>query len=202
MQFLTITLKRAGFGLVLLLAVLVLCFLLMHLAPGDIADTIAQDAGGLDPEAMAQIRKDYGLDLPLWQQMLKYFSNVALRDLGYSFYYNQPVTTLIVEKLPATLLLVISAQVVSIFLGVLLGSLLGAAFSYSLVVNGLDFSDSMGEGMSTSGVVMATHFYGAWDIPRMITFAIACFIVTFIAAIWPAWKVSRLEPVKALRNQV
>ena len=70
MQFLTITLKRAGFGLVLLLAVLVLCFLLMHLAPGDIADTIAQDAGGLDPEAMAQIRKDYGLDLPLWQQML------------------------------------------------------------------------------------------------------------------------------------
>ena len=43
MQFLTITLKRAGFGLVLLLAVLVLCFLLMHLAPGDIADTIAQD---------------------------------------------------------------------------------------------------------------------------------------------------------------
>ena len=121
MQFLTITLKRAGFGLVLLLAVLVLCFLLMHLAPGDIADTIAQDAGGLDPEAMAQIRKDYGLDLPLWQQMLKYFSNVALLDLGYSFYYNQPVTTLIVEKLPATLLLVISAQVVSIFLGVLLG---------------------------------------------------------------------------------
>jgi len=87
------------------------------------------------------------------------------------------------------------------FFGVLLGSLLGAAFSYSLIVNGLDFSDSMGEGMSTSGVVMATHFYGAWDIPRMIIFAIACFIVTFIAAIWPAWKVSRLEPVKALRNQ-
>ena len=121
MQFLSITLKRIGFGLVLLFAVLVLCFLLMHLAPGDVADTIAQDAGGLDAEVMAQIRQDYGLDLPLWQQMLKYFSSVATLDLGYSFYYNQPVTTLILEKLSATLLLVISAQIVSIFLGVALG---------------------------------------------------------------------------------
>jgi len=121
MQFLVITLRRFGLGLGLLLAVLVLNFLLMHLAPGDVADTIAQDAGGLDAEVMAQIRKDYGLDLPLWQQMLKYFYSVAQLDLGYSFYYNQPVTTLILEKLPATLLLIISAQVVSILIGVVLG---------------------------------------------------------------------------------
>lgn len=121
MQFLLITLKRVGFGLVLLFAVLVLNFVLMHLAPGDVADTIAQDAGGLDAEVMAQIRKDYGLDLPLWHQMMKYFSGVARLDLGYSFYYNQPVTTLILEKVPATLLLVISAQIVSIFFGVMFG---------------------------------------------------------------------------------
>ena len=70
---------------------------------------------------MEQIRKDYGLDLPLWQQMSKYFWGVAQLDLGYSFYYNEPVTKLILEKLPATLLLVISAQVLSIFLGVILG---------------------------------------------------------------------------------
>ena len=121
MQFLLITLKRAGFGLVLLIAVLVLNFVLMHLAPGDVADTIAQDAGGLDAEVMAQIRKDYGLDLPLWHQMMKYFFGVVSLDLGYSFYYNQPVTTLILEKVPATLLLVISAQIVAIFLGVMFG---------------------------------------------------------------------------------
>ena len=88
MQFLTVTLKRAGFGLLLLLAVLALNFLLMHLAPGDVADSIAQDAGGLDAEVMAQIRKDYGLDLPLWQQMMKYFFNVIRLDLGFSYYYN------------------------------------------------------------------------------------------------------------------
>ena len=53
--------------------------------------------------------------------MAKYFWGVAQLDLGYSFYYNEPVTKLILEKLPATLLLVISAQVLSIFLGVMLG---------------------------------------------------------------------------------
>ncbi|MDK2752791.1 MAG: ABC transporter permease [Candidatus Thioglobus sp. MED-G25] len=121
MQFFIATVKRAGFGLVLLVAVLALNFVLMHIAPGDVADTIAQDAGGLDAEVMEQIRIDYGLDLPLWQQMAKYFWGVAQLDLGYSFYYNEPVTKLILEKLPATLLLVISAQVLSIFLGVMLG---------------------------------------------------------------------------------
>ena len=84
MQFFIITLKRAGFGLVLLIAVLALNFVLIHIAPGDVADTIAQDAGGLDAEVMEQIRKDYGLDLPLWQQMAKYFWGVARLDLGLS----------------------------------------------------------------------------------------------------------------------
>ena len=65
-QFLSITLKRIGFGVVLLFIVLILNFFLMHLAPGDIADTIAIDAGGADEEMMDTIRKDYGLDLPVW----------------------------------------------------------------------------------------------------------------------------------------
>ena len=106
MQFLSITLKRVGFGVVLLFIVLILNFFLMHLAPGDIADTIAIDAGGADEEMMDTIRKDYGLDLPVWQQLLKYLSKVAVLDLGYSFYYNISVTDLILERLPATLLLV------------------------------------------------------------------------------------------------
>ena len=121
MQFLSITLKRVGFGVVLLFIVLILNFFLMHLAPGDIADTIAIDAGGADEEMMDTIRKDYGLDLPVWQQLLKYLSKVAVLDLGYSFYYNISVTDLILERLPATLLLVISAQLLAITIGVVLG---------------------------------------------------------------------------------
>ena len=55
--------------MVLLFIVLILNFFLMHLAPGDIADTIAIDAGGADEEMMDAIRKDYGLDLPIWHQL-------------------------------------------------------------------------------------------------------------------------------------
>lgn len=114
-------LRRVGNGLALLVAVLVLNFLLIHLAPGDIADTIAGDMGGADAEVMAQIRHDYGLDQPLWHQLSSYLSRLASLDLGYSFFFNQPVTGLILERLPATLLLVISAQVLAVLVGTVLG---------------------------------------------------------------------------------
>ena len=107
----------------LLIAVLVLNFSMMHLAPGDIADTIAQASGGADAEIMAQIRKDYGLDQPFYVQLFSYIGKVATFDLGYSFFYNQPVTELIFEKVPATLLLVITAQLLALVIGVLLGVL-------------------------------------------------------------------------------
>jgi peptide/nickel transport system permease protein len=121
MSFAFVVLQRIGYAVGLLAAVLVLNFLLMHAAPGDIADTIAQDMGGADAEIMEQIRHDYGLDQPVWQQLLKYIGNVVQGDLGYSFFYNTPVTDLLIEKVPATLLLVITAQVLALIVGVLLG---------------------------------------------------------------------------------
>lgn len=121
MKFIIPIAQRIAYALLLLLAVLVLNFTMLHLAPGDIADTIAQSAGGADEEMMAQIRRDYGLDQPFIIQLGSYIGRVATFDLGYSFFYNQPVTTLIFEKLPATLLLVITAQLLAIVVGVLLG---------------------------------------------------------------------------------
>ena len=113
--------RRGGNGLALLLAVLILNFTLIHIAPGDVADTIAGDMGGADAEVMAQIRRDYGLDLPFHEQLFAYIAKLARGDLGYSFFFNQPVTELLLERLPATLLLVLSAQVLAIMLGTVLG---------------------------------------------------------------------------------
>jgi len=96
---------------------------MMYLAPGDIADTIAQASGGADAEVMEQIRKDYGLDKPFIFQIAQYVGKVLTFDLGHSYFYNQPVTQLIFEKLPATLLLVITAQILALIVGVLLGVL-------------------------------------------------------------------------------
>lgn len=121
MNFLRVTLIRILYAVILLIAVLVLNFTLMHMAPGDVADTIAQAAGGIDSEALAQIRVEYGLDQPYLVQLGRYIGNVLRFDLGYSFFYSDKVTNLILSRLPATLLLVISAQLLALVVGVVLG---------------------------------------------------------------------------------
>lgn len=109
------------YACILLLAVLILNFSMMHMAPGDIADTISQTMGGADQEILDEIRADYGLDRPFIVQLGTYIGKVLQFDLGYSFFYNQPVTKLIFQKLPATLLLVITAQLLALIVGVVLG---------------------------------------------------------------------------------
>ena len=113
--------RRAVWAAALLLAVLVLNFVLIHLAPGDVADTIAGSMGGASAEVMERIRIDYGLDQPLWRQLFDYLWRVLHLDLGQSFFFNRPVTGLILERLPATLLLVITAQLLALLVGTLLG---------------------------------------------------------------------------------
>jgi peptide/nickel transport system permease protein len=121
MEFLRILIRRVGYAAILLLAVIVLNFIMVHLAPGDIADTIAGDMGGATEEVMAQIREDYGLDQPMLVQLGSYVGGVLQGNLGHSYFFNQPVTKLIAERLPATLLLVISAQLLALIIGTLLG---------------------------------------------------------------------------------
>lgn len=113
--------KRIGYGLLLLIAVVVLNFTLITIAPGDVADSIAGDMGGADAEILAEIRTRYGLDQPFLVQLWRYLSQVAVLDLGYSYFYNQPVTALILQRLPATLLLVFASQILAITVGLLLG---------------------------------------------------------------------------------
>ena len=109
--------NRLVYAFVLLFAVLVLNFTLMHLAPGDVADTISQSMGGADEELLIEIRKDYGLDQPYYQQLVTYIGKVLRFDLGHSFFFNEPVSKLVLERVPATLLLVITAQILALLLG-------------------------------------------------------------------------------------
>ena len=121
MKALALIVRRVGNGALLLFAVLILNFLLLHLAPGDIADTIAGDMGGADAEVMEEIRARFGLDKPFHHQLGLYLARLAQGDLGYSYFFQTPVTELIFERLAATLLLVISAQVLAIVIGTVLG---------------------------------------------------------------------------------
>lgn len=121
MDLIRVIATRLFYAIILLLAVLVLNFSLIHMAPGDVADTIAQSMGGADAEILAQIRADYGLDQPFIVQLGSYMGRVLRFDLGYSFFYQMPVTDLILQRLPATLLLVFTAQILALFIGVVLG---------------------------------------------------------------------------------
>ena len=115
--------KRVANAIVLLLAVLVLNFTLIHLAPGDPVEVLVGEMGGATPEIIAELRANLGLDQPFYVQILTYLGNVATGDLGHSFYYDKPVTTLILERLGATLLLVITA----LFFALIAGTALGVA---------------------------------------------------------------------------
>jgi peptide/nickel transport system permease protein len=77
--------------------------------------------GGADEAILERIRADYGLNDPFLVQLGTYLGKVLQFDLGYSFYYNQPVTQLILQRLPATLLLVFTAQFLALIIGVVLG---------------------------------------------------------------------------------
>ncbi len=113
--------RRLAYGLLLMLGVVVLNFLLIRLAPGDPAVVIAGEMGGATEEMLESIREDYGLNKPVLTQLWIYISGVATGNLGESFFFNQPVSSLIAARVGPTILLVISAQIISIVLGVFLG---------------------------------------------------------------------------------
>ncbi|MBN8980998.1 MAG: ABC transporter permease [Rhizobiales bacterium] len=103
------------------LAVAILNFSLVRLAPGDPATVLAGQSGAADEKFVAQLRADFGLDKPIQVQLLQYFSKVLTLDLGYSYRQNKPVIDVILERLPNTLTLTLSAFIFSLFAGVSLG---------------------------------------------------------------------------------
>jgi peptide/nickel transport system permease protein len=105
------------------LAIVVLNFFLIRMAPGDPAAVMAGEAGAGDEQFIAQLREEFRLDEPLPVQLYIYMSGVVQGDLGYSYRQKQNVGTLIMGRLPATLLLMATAFFIAIGLGVLLGTL-------------------------------------------------------------------------------
>ena len=108
---------------VMVFAIIVANFLLVHAAPGDPASVIAGEAGAADPQFLAQLRAQFGLDQPLSTQLWLYVSHVAQGDLGISYRQQRPVAGLILERLSATLLLTGTAFILAVIGGVTLGAL-------------------------------------------------------------------------------
>ena len=101
------------------LGILVLTFVLIHLAPGDPIYALAGQSG--DAAYYATMRAKLGLDRSLAEQLGIYVLNALHGDFGYSYTYSQAVFGVIADRIPATLLLMLPALVLSSGLGVLLG---------------------------------------------------------------------------------
>lgn len=123
MKSLSFIASRSAKALFVVLGVVILNFLLIRLAPGDPASIMAGEAASSDPAYVEQLRRQFGFDQPLYQQLWIYLKGIAQLDFGYSYRNKVPVLQLIAERLPATLLLMVPAFVFSLGLGVLLGML-------------------------------------------------------------------------------
>ncbi|MGW4732574.1 ABC transporter permease [Streptomyces shenzhenensis] len=112
---------KLGGAVVSLLAVLVTGFFLFRLIPGDPVRTLT---GGrqVSAEQLAEYRREFGLDLPLWEQFTDYCGKALTGDLGTSYQFHAPVIDKITEALPNTLLLTGTAFVLYTALGMYLGT--------------------------------------------------------------------------------
>jgi len=141
--------KRILQAIPLLIGVSIIGFSMMHLAPGGPLAVYT-----LNPTITAQdierIKQIFGLDQPLHIQYLKWAYGIFTGNWGYTFFGGRPVLNVILERFPATLLLMGSGMSLAIILGMLIG-ILGAVRRYSI----FDY-------LATSGAMVALSFPTFW----------------------------------------
>lgn len=103
----------------MILGVITVNFILIHLAPGDPVSILVGETEPT-PEQLAALYAKMGLDQPLWKQYLDYLWGVMQGDLGYSYVLQRDVVGLIIDRIPATLTLMLTSLIIFTILGVAL----------------------------------------------------------------------------------
>ncbi|MQY69741.1 MAG: ABC transporter permease subunit [Firmicutes bacterium] len=149
--------RRFLYMIIILMMVSVVSFVIIQLPPGDYITTYVaqlQARGATVDEAMiASLTKQYGLDLPIYQQYFKWMWKMLHGDFGMSFTYNKPVSQLLAERLPLTLLL----------------SLFTAIFVYMVAI--------------PIGIYSATHQYSVGDYTLTVVGFIGLATPNFLLAL-------------------
>lgn len=114
-------LKRFGLSLVSIYVIATILFLMFRLAPGDPTQLLVDPAFG--PEIRENLRARWGLDDPLYVQYVRYMANLVQGDMGVSFLRTQPVRGLILDRLPNTLVLMLTGVLLAFFIGPFFGAL-------------------------------------------------------------------------------
>ncbi|MEM1367511.1 MAG: ABC transporter permease [Cyanobacteria bacterium P01_H01_bin.15] len=159
--------KRLLQGVLTLTLASVLSFTIIQLAPGDYLDTLRQNPT-ITQETLDELTRRFGLDLPAWQQYLLWLKQVVTRfDFGESFVYSRSVTGLLVERMPATILLAGSTLFLTWAIAIPLG-IMAAVKQNTLVDRSLRVVSYIGQGF-----------------PSFITALLFLFIAQSVAPLFP-----------------
>lgn len=132
--------RRAGQLVITLFLIITFAFFLVQAQPGDYATFYALDPD-MPPEVKEQMRASFGLDKPLWQQYLIHLKNTVTGNFGVSFgHFPRPVMEVLIERVPRTAVLFLTATVLSFYIGFLLGKAIawrrGGFLEYTATISG------------------------------------------------------------------
>lgn len=191
-------------------------FVLIHLAPGD--PVRAMFAGRpVSPETVDRIRRELGIDQPIHIQYLIWVSRLLRGDFGFSYIYRRPVIDMVGERIPRTLELMTTANIVSMVFAIILGvvsavkqysltdalSSLGAVIGYSTpnfwiaLVAIMFFSVQLGvlpiSGVQTLGMTFASPFHALYDHILHLVLPVSILVFGWTAYLFRIVKSSMLE---------
>ena len=195
------TLRRLLAAIPTLLAVISVCYLLLHATPGGPFDTERQVSAAV----LANLQAKYHLDLPLWQQYLLYLKSLLQGDLGASFRYaDWSVNDLVAQALPVSLVIGGVSMVLSVVIGVGLG-IAAALRQNSLVDYAVMFIGNIGSAFPSFVLgpvlimVFALHFSwlpaGGWDgfQPQFMVLPVALLTLINVSTIGRMMRGSLIE---------
>jgi peptide/nickel transport system permease protein len=154
-------LERILYTIPIMLGVAVIVFIFMRLTPGDPVDIMMGQGGSISAGEIENLRREFHLDEPLTTQLWYFLRDVVQGDLGYSYIKKQPVTTLIGERLPATMELALGALFVALAVAFPIG-ILSAVRQNSLL-------DRLSMASAFVGISMPSFWLG---IVLILTFAV------------------------------
>jgi peptide/nickel transport system permease protein len=163
--------RLVSLGLTLLVATVVI-FIVLNIVPGDPASYMM----GLnaDPQALAQLRQELGLNDPAWQRYFIWLGNLASGDLGVSYTYRVPVTELIGERLSVSLPLTLMATTLSLIIAIPLGVVAASRRG--------KFTDTAIVGATQLGIAIPNFWFAL-----LLVFVFATSLRWFSAGGFPGW---------------
>lgn len=111
-------LRRLAVSVLMLAAVSALIFVVLRMLPGDPVITRLGATPGISPATIAELRKQAGLDQPVYEQYLRWVGGMLHGDFGQSYFNQYSVTQLIGQRLPTTIELTILSMILSVLLAV------------------------------------------------------------------------------------